>query len=550
MAKCLLALILFVTAALAQTPRPDPAFGSITGVVRNSVTRAPLADIKVQVGPFSATSDPQGQFSFQQVFPGRYWISVSDERRAGRGGVYALVTAGQQLSGVDIPIKLGGTISGRVVDDVKKPVAGASVLLLERRFEAGEMAYARQQTVLTGKEGEYRLERVPAERSYLLLVKKPLAAPAPTDKVPADIEKRERILVPAYYPASLDPQGAQPVTLAPDENRQGADIRMASAPSYCMDGALEVPGGAPLPSLTILEQQALVAGSAFAPVTVRVTPEGNFRACGFHPGEYQLDANNGRNTNPPPAGSVSGYAHVTITNHDASGVKLLARQPAAISGDAAWDPPPPGNAAEKPIRVGLTKRIDFDRHADEAGPPSGISGAFVYAREVAVPGSFTLDRVPVDDYQLEAYPLPAGCYLKAASYDGISVLHGLLRLMSDGAGGRLRLVLACDGGFLNARVTDREGNPVSHVSLYLMPAEAESAAVLSATLRQIEVENGWSGSARPLPPGKYLALACDVALDGTAEPILKLWRARSQATEVEIGPNATVQVTLQTAVVD
>jgi hypothetical protein len=50
---------------------------------------------------------------------------------------------------------------------------------------------------------------------------------------------------------------------------------------------------------------------------------------------------------------------------------------------------------------------------------------------------------------------------------------------------------------------------------------------------------------KPLPPGKYLALACDLELDGTAEPILKLWRQRSKAKEVEIGPGETAQITLE-----
>jgi hypothetical protein len=66
-------------------------------------------------------------------------------------------------------------------------------------------------------------------------------------------------------------------------------------------------------------------------------------------------------------------------------------------------------------------------------------------------------------------------------------------------------------------------------------------------LKQADVENGWSEAVKPLPPGKYLALACDLEMDGTAEPVLKLWRARSKATEVEIGAGATVQLTLQIA---
>ncbi len=49
----------------------------------------------------------------------------------------------------------------------------------------------------------------------------------------------------------------------------------------------------------------------------------------------------------------------------------------------------------------------------------------------------------------------------------------------------------------------------------------------------------------PLPPGKYLVLASGGPLDWTAESILRFWNARSKAKEVEIGPNATVQVSVE-----
>jgi hypothetical protein len=114
----------------------------------------------------------------------------------------------------------------------------------------------------------------------------------------------------------------------------------------------------------------------------------------------------------------------------------------------------------------------------------------------------------------------------------------------------MQVALACDGGTLSARVTDRDGNPVSHVSLYVMPEGTPSEAVLREVLECAGVEKGWSAIRKPLPPGKYLVLACDVELDGTAEPIVKLWRARSLAKEVEIGPNAMVQATLEVVAVE
>jgi len=153
--------------------------------------------------------------------------------------------------------------------------------------------------------------------------------------------------------------------------------------------------------------------------------------------------------------------------------------------------------------------------------------------------------MPADDYQMDVRRLPSGCYLKQASYSGASILHEPLRLTRAPGDGRVHLALACDGGSLTARVTDRDGNPVSNLNLYVMPDEAASPAMLNDVLRQEDVEKGWSGTVAPLPPGKYLVLASGLDTDGTAEPILKLWNARSRAKEVSIGPGETTQITLE-----
>ena len=166
-------------AAWAQVSPMQPATGSVAGVVRDALTHAPLADVQVSVNGSTATTDPQGRFAFQGLAPGRHWISVYEERRALSSGVYALVGAGQEVTGVEIYAKPGGTISGKVVDQDQKPLAGVAVLLLEKKFESGRMAYDRELTATTGEGGEYKLEPVRAERSYVILVKEPLAVAAP-----------------------------------------------------------------------------------------------------------------------------------------------------------------------------------------------------------------------------------------------------------------------------------------------------------------------------------------------------------------------------------
>lgn len=531
--------------ALAQTPPSEPAAGSLSGVVREAGTRVPLEAVRVWAGASDATTGPQGQFAFPKLEPGRHWVSVYDKDRAASGGVYVLINPGQNLTGVEVYLKTGGSISGRVVDEDRHAVSGATIVLLESTFEFGRQAYRPELTAQTDAHGRYRLAPVPAERAFLILVKKPLQPIAPEDSMPADPEKRPRLPMPAFYPGSPDLDGAQTITLASSEDRRGVDIQMNSAPLYCIGGEIlardgTAVGGA-VPQVTIAEQMPLVSQSSFKPVSVQLS-EGKFRACGFHPGEYRIAA---ANTEGSRSQRASASAQVIVTDRDRQDVQLSPAPAVTLSGDAVWDSEPIGKPAETRIRIGLAKSRNVT-YADEPESPGHMMAGFSYGGRIRVPDQFTLESTPVDDYTLDLREIPDGCYAKGATFDGAVVLHDLVHL-TQSAGGRLRIVLACDAGSLTARVTDRDGNPVSHVHLYVMPEETPSAAALHEVLKQAEVENGWSEIVKPLPPGKYLALACDLEMDGTAEPVLKLWAARSKAKEVEIGPGATVQLTLEIA---
>lgn len=546
MFRSLFLAIVSAAAVLAQTPP-----GSVSGVVKNAVTRAPLVGVRVRVGRSgSVTTNALGQFAVSEVEPGRQWVSALDERRAASGGVYVLVHSQQETGGVEIFLKLGGAISGKVLDEDRNPGSGASVLLLERGFELGELVYSPRLTVSTGKDGAYRLEPVPAEQGFLILARNPLSTPGGDEKTGAEIDadplKRPRILVSTYYPSARFGLEAETITLAPGEMRQDVGIRMASAPPYCIEGKLDAPEDAVLSSVSIDEIQSLQMGARFRPVTVKTAAEGQFRACGFPPGEYRVSA---VNSSAPRAQRVYAFAPVSIpvsiVDRDARDVRLEARAPAPLSGETSWNPPPRTKPADSRISVSLIRSFAGEGYADEPKPPSSLFGAVGSGNRIEVPGPFRLTGMPPDDYRLTLGNLPPGCYLKEASYGGTDVRSGLLRLTT--VESRLLLVLAGDGGFLSARVSDHDGNPVSQAHLCLMPAEAASEAALSKDIHCPEVEKGWSAITQPLEPGKYLAIASDVFFDGTAESMRKLWLARPRAKEVEIAANVTAQVTLELA---
>ncbi len=501
--KCFCAWIMgFLAVAAGQTVPNEPATASVRGVVKESSTHAPLDGARVYAaaakGEESDTTGPQGQFAISNLQAGRNWISVYDKRRAASGGAYVLLRPGQDLAGVEIFIKAGGSIAGTVVDEDRKPVSGAAVVVLESAFEFGRAAYRPVLTAQTDGNGEYRLAPVPSGRRVLILAKKAIQ-PAKHETLPADREKRPRLLVPTFYPGSKEIEGGQPVVLGPSEDRPHTDIEMRSSPSYCIAGTVRISGDA-VQLLTISERFPLEFQSSMTPVKVPVS-HGKFGACGFHPGDYKLNAVGNEKSDVPVSGirrlQMDAFAQVTVNSQDLDDVQLVPSLAVTVPGELLWDPPPPAQAAEQRIRIAFAK-FWTNRHADEE-ESSGLSmTGMSYGDRFPVPGPFAMEGLPVDDYKLQVSGLPEGCYVKEATYAGVDVTHQPVRL-TDTAGGRLRVVLACDGGSLTARVTDRDGNPVPHVTLFVVPQSAGSAAELQDLLQQAEVENGWSGSVRPVP---------------------------------------------------
>jgi len=520
-----------LASAMAQTPPSESATASVSGVVKSAASHAPLEGVRVYVAGGNGdgeTTGPQGRFEIRKLEAGGHYLSAYDRGRAASGGTYVLLKAGEAATGVEIFLKTGGSISGKVWDEDRKPVSGAAVVLLEPVFEFGRTVYSPLLSARTDREGAYKLSPVPAERGFLLLAKTALQPGEPEGGMPADPEKRPRVAAPTFYQDAT-------VTIGAEEERRGADIEMTSAPSYCMEGTVKMASGTPPSSVRVSERLPLISRSSFAPVRIAVH-DGKFRACGFHPGEYRLDATGNESPGVQTSGihryQMDARAEATIGDRDAEEVQVLPRAALTIEGEATLEGT---DRKDVRLRIGLSKMRE-QAAADELDSGGGMMMSGVtYGDHIQAPGSFRLEQMPPDDYKLEFSELPEGCYVKGAPLDV---------QLGEGADDRLHVAVACDGASLTARVTDGDGNPVSHLKLYLIPADAASPAALQDDLQQAEIENGWS-EVKPLAPGKYLALACDVETDGTAAPIVKLWQARGKAKEIEIGAGQKAQITLE-----
>jgi len=516
-------LAVWIALLVAAVPaQGGEAKASIAGIVRDIATRLPLARARVSVDSKEAvTTGDDGRFEFSDLAEGRHSISAWDAEQTGSTWLSVLVRANQPAS-LELRLKTGGTICGRLVDENKRPVTGATVVLLEPQFRSGEVNYSPKDDVSVSDEGAFRFERVPAEHDYLILARKAGWAPA-------------------YYSNSRYLEGAEPVRLFSGEQRTGVDIRMLSSATWCIDGSVQPRVDLPRLRLRVAMHHS-VDPAAFGPhpsvtglpVEWKTAESGSFHGCGLPAGDYLLSASTEPEENRPRLYDV---VEIRVSGEDLHDVQLRLHYGLTIEGQVSWDAPPRNETAPA--------RLTLDLSPFWQPLPMGSVGFKIgYGAKAAIPGSFRFDGLPPDDYEWKVDNLPEGCYLRSATLGGVDVLGKPLRLETAADAGPLRIVVAGDGGLFRARVTDSDNNPIPEGTLYLIPGNSASEAELASRLYTAQIEDGRVAIETALPPGRYLALATNLDMDGTAEQVARLWHARSKATAVEVAPGAVSEVTL------
>ncbi len=218
-----------------------------------------------------------------------------------------------------------------------------------------------------------------------------------------------------------------------------------------------------------------------------------------------------------------GSQMVTIKDADVSGVGVSASALIPVAGEVVWDGAPPND----PVNATLTIRL------------SPITTAGDVAAKSSLPGAFSFDGLIMTDYAATITRLKGNFYLKDVTYADRSVRFEPLRAGTAAGNAALRVVVARDGGIIQAKVTDKDGNVVSDSFVTVIPAAAISEATIAASYVSGETDQTGTWKTGALAPGKYYVVASESGPDKTPETIAKLVAARSRVDPVEVAANAT-----------
>ena len=545
------ALICLALIGLLLQGNPS-SIGSISGRVLDADTNTPLVGVRVDARDRSAgataTTDSQGRYVFEKLPPGNRSIEVYDGNLGPSMTPSQTVTVvGGRDTQVDFHTRLFAEVSGRVLDDDGNPIAGMQVTANFKEYEGysgrdgqpsrtGEVQLvSRRASGLTDDQGRYVITTLSAGLQYWIVASSPKRYAIPISDAPADPQARKRTLAATYYPSSDSIDTASALILHSQEVRDGVDIRIHKAESYCLEATL-TERGVPARMQFLLLETAVSSTrlpSINLPGSFESARDGKIRLCDLYPGRFHLIAARLSSAAQESIAAVD----VTITNKDVRDLVVAAIPPSTVSAELVWDKPPV-EAASPSIRVRTYPS------------PVGVNPSLT----LPVPGTFSLSVVAGSSYITAISGLDSHSYVKDVTYDGSSILHQ--PFVPHGGDAKLRITIGSDAGSITATVLAANGQLAAGSAVLIVPVSARTEPdVAAAFLAGITNENGIY-SVGGLPPGKYDVFAANnlpptrVDRDGmllitrTPDAIGRILRTRARGKQVEVGSGGAASVSL------
>jgi hypothetical protein len=600
------ARVTLVRAEIAQNPLATAIAGS------NAQGRLAVAALNNATGTaVTVMTDGNGKFTMTGVVPGQYRISANREgfirneygQRTPTGeGVVLTIAANQRLT-VDLQLIQAAVMSGRVITSDGEAAPNHTVSAHTYRYANGQRSLAEVATAQTNDLGEYRLFWLEPGDYFVSVTND-----APQDETAigtVDVAQsrgargnREGIQVltaiggrggvlaealgagnpPIYYPGTLDPENAIPITVAASAEVRGVDFNLRPMRAATVSGRVTAPFPLTAANPVVATGPRGRGGNAGAvaaaqvlrpagpPIQINlsrigsgraglagliglrlgstlVNADGTFEIKGVAPGEYNLMAN----TRDANGQEYSARTRVSVGTADVANVVAALRPGADINGRILLSGTPPAQFRMTNLRVSLVAEDGSGPALFEFLPAAGARGnaavnlqALTGGRSEAVleDGTFTLKNVGAMEYRVQVAGLPQGAYVQAGRIGSNDALNTPFTV--DDPQSLLQLQIAFSPGRVTGVVTDSRGMPTPGAQAVLVPDEARRGrndSYFNATTNQ-EGQFNFNN----VPPGSYKLFAWESVPAGAWQYPDFIRRYEDRGQTLTVNPNGTTSM--------
>jgi len=439
---------------LVRAIEASPA-GATTAVVRGRVVSTdgrsvPHAQLRLAVQgdlrqSLTALADADGRFEFTALPAGVFRLLAS------KVGYESTIDnppkielrEGETRERVDVTLTPWGSLAGRVFDENDEPLQGASVRVLQVRYEAGRrrLVPAGSAPRLTDDLGRYRLHDLPPG-AYIV-------SASVGDVASADLPGYTR----AYYPGTTTPGAAQFVAVGAGQVVTGIDVSLSRTRTARVAGKMIGTDG----QQTMGGRLELVPRSSSVvtvPAGARIFPDGRFEFTNVTPGQYTIRAQ--RNQNNPWSEGEFGLLPVSVDGADVTG-SLQMSAGSTIRGRVTFDAQDPSKTPDA-SQIELTPApSDFDLAPNRAATARANADMTFALLGISGPR------------RLQLFRAPAGWALKEILVRGIDVTDRVLQFGSaEQSLNDVEVVLTDRVSELSGAVNDDHGQPApgAHVIVY------------------------------------------------------------------------------------
>src|SRR5262245_19446102 len=318
------------TASGRVTLKGEPARG-VTVIMQaqnQNSTNAPRARTD-EDGRFNFTGIPAGKYSVFAAAPG--YVSPEGPGFPGMRGKTINITEGDRVENVDLEIKRGGVIAGRVTDSKGRPVVEERVNLIKlnannRSGDAFNQG-VNYEMYQTDDRGVYRIYGLPEGR-YLVSVGYAESFGS------ANISSTREFYPRVFYPNADSDSEAKVIEVNEGSEATNIDI-IVPDPKQTHDvygRVVDAVSGRPVAGVEVVAgwapSEGRYAASGYAGGGARSGPNGEFHIFGVQPGRYSILAQ----PDEEGGGFISDPVIVDIDEDTVTGVELRVRQGATISG--------------------------------------------------------------------------------------------------------------------------------------------------------------------------------------------------------------------------